>query len=44
MAEVVCDMPPAFLNSTSELLPYARVMVTWFHIVQTFTKALDDMC
>ncbi|WP_024952753.1 ISL3 family transposase [Cobetia crustatorum] len=43
VVEVVCDMSPAFLNGTAEHLPDARVTVDWFHIVQTFTKALDEV-
>jgi transposase len=41
--EVVCDMSPAFLQGVSETLPNAEVTVDWFHIVQTFTRALDDV-
>ena len=36
-------MSPAFLNGTAEHPPDARVTVDWFHIVQTFTKALDEV-
>jgi transposase len=41
--EVVCDMSPAFLSGIKEQLPNAEVTVDWFHIVQTFTRALDDV-
>jgi len=41
--EVVCDMSPAFLSGIAEQLPNAEVTVDWFHIVQTFTRALDEV-
>ena len=41
IVEVVCDMSPAFLSGIAKHLPSAEVTVDWFHIVQTFTKALD---
>lgn len=41
--EVVCDMSPAFLSGIGEQLPNAEVTVDWFHIVQTFTRALDEV-
>lgn len=41
--EAVCDMSPAFLSGVAEELPNAQVTVDWFHIVQTFTKALDEV-
>jgi len=41
--EAVCDMSPAFLCGVEETLPNAEVTVDWFHIVQTFTRALDDV-
>lgn len=41
--EVVCDMSPAFLSGVAETLPNAEVTVDWFHIVQTFTRALDEV-
>lgn len=43
VVEVVCDMSQAFLSGVGEHLPKAEVTVDWFHIVQTFTKALDDV-
>jgi transposase len=41
--EVVCDMSPAFLSGIAEQLPNAEVTVDWFHIVQIFTRALDEV-
>ncbi|SHM00381.1 ISL3 family transposase [Vreelandella subglaciescola] len=41
--EVVCDMSPAFLKGVEEHLPKAEVTVDWFHIVQIFTRALDEV-
>jgi transposase len=41
--EVVCDMSSAFLSGIAEELPNAEVTVDWFHIVQTFTQALDEV-
>jgi len=41
--EVVCDMSPAFLSGVSQELPNAEITVDWFHIVQIFTRALDDV-
>lgn len=41
--EVVCDMSPAFLSGVAEQLPEARVTVDWFHIVQTFTRSVDEV-
>lgn len=41
--EGVCDMSPAFLSGIAEPLPNAEVTVEWFHIVQLFTTALDDV-
>jgi transposase len=43
VVEVVCDMSPAFLSGVTEHLPKAEVTVDWFHIVQTFTKRLDEV-
>jgi len=39
--EVVCDMSSAFLSGVAETFPKAQVTVDWFHIVQTFTGAVD---
>jgi transposase len=41
--EVVCDMSPAFLQGVSEQLPNATITVDWFHIVQVFTRSVDDV-
>ena len=41
--EAVCDMSPAFLGGLAETLPHAQVTVDWFHIVQTFTRAVDEV-
>ena len=41
--EVVCDMSGAFLSAVAKHLPNAQITVDWFHIVQTFTRALDDV-
>ena len=41
--EAVCDMSPAFLSGVKEALPHAEITVDWFHIVQTFTRALDEV-
>ncbi len=43
IVEVVCDMSPAFLSAVNETFPTASVTVDWFHVVQLFTKALDDV-
>lgn len=41
--EVVCDMSGAFLSAVPKQLPNAQITVDWFHIVQTFTRALDEV-
>src|SRR3546814_808448 len=43
IAEVVCDMSPAFLAAIGETFPDASVTVDWFHVVQLFTRALDEV-
>lgn len=43
IAEVVCDMSPAFLAAVGETFPDAAVTVDWFHVVQLFTRALDEV-
>ena len=43
IAEMVCDMSPAFLAAIGESFPKANVTVDWFHVVQLFTKAVDDV-
>jgi transposase len=41
--EVVCDISPAFLSGIDKTWPNAEVTVDWFHIVQTFTRRLDEL-
>ena len=41
--EMVCDMSPAFLSAIGENFPKANVTVDWFHVVQLFTKAVDEV-
>ena len=41
--EVVCDMSGAFLSAVPKHLPNAQITVDWFHVVQIFTKALDEV-
>ena len=43
IVEVVCDMSPAFLAAVGESFKNAEVTVDWFHVVQLFTKAVDDV-
>jgi len=43
IAEVVCDMSPAFLAAIGETFPDASVTVDWFHVVQLFTRALNEV-
>ncbi len=43
IVEVVCDMSPAFLSGIAKELPNASVTVDWFHIVQTFTRSVDEV-
>ena len=43
VAEVVCDMSPAFLAALAENFSNAAVTVDWFHVVQLFTTAVDQM-
>ena len=43
VVEVVCDMSPAFLAAIGETFESADVTVDWFHVVQLFTKAVDDV-
>lgn len=42
IAEVVCDMSPAFLSGIEDHFPHSHVTIDWFHIVQQFVKAVDD--
>ena len=41
--QVVCDMSPAFISAVGKELPSARVTVDWFHVVQLFTSAVDEV-
>ena len=43
IVEVVCDMSGAFLAAVGETFENAAVTVDWFHVVQMFTKAVDDV-
>jgi transposase len=43
IAEVVCDMSPAFLAAIGQSFPSANVTVDWFHVVQLFTTAVDQV-
>ncbi len=43
IAQVVCDMSPAFLGSVDKEFPSAAVTVDWFHIVKHFTDAVDSV-
>ena len=41
--EVVCDMSGAFLSAVPKHLPNAQITVDWFHIVKTFSEALNEV-
>jgi transposase len=43
IAEVVCDMSAAFIAGVGKTFPNAAITVDWFHVVQLFTKALDQV-
>ena len=43
VAEVVCDMSAAFLAAAGAAFPNAAITVDWFHVVQLFTKAVDQV-
>jgi transposase len=43
IVEVVCDMSGAFLAAVDATFENAAVTVDWFHVVQMFTKAVDDV-
>ena len=43
IAEMVCNMSPAFLAAIADSLPSANVTVDWFHVVQLFTTAADEV-
>ena len=41
--EVVCDMSPAFIAGVCDEFPIAALTVDWFHVVQLFTKGMDEV-
>ena len=41
--EVVCDMSPAFIAAVGEKFPMSEVTVDWFHVVQLFTRGVDEV-
>jgi transposase len=43
IVKVVCAVSQAFLSGVAEHLPSAGVTIDWFHIMQTFTKATDEV-
>jgi transposase len=43
VAEVVCDMSAAFLAAAGENFPRAATTVDWFHVVQIFTSAVEQV-
>ena len=43
IAEVVCDMSGAFVAAVGETFENAAATVDWFHVVQLFTKAVDEV-
>ncbi|CAO0822841.1 hypothetical protein DFAR_3340001 [Desulfarculales bacterium] len=43
IAEVDCEMPPAFLAAIGESFPSDNVIVDWFHVVQLFTTAVEEV-
>jgi transposase len=43
VAEVVCDMSPAFLAALAENFANAAITVDWFHVVQLFTTTVDQV-
>ena len=43
VVEGVCDMSKAFLRGVDEELPNAEVTIDWFHVVQIFNKAVDQV-
>ena len=43
IAEVVCDMSRSFLSGVQENFVNATTTVDWFHVVQLFTRAVDDV-
>lgn len=43
IARVVCDMSRAFMSGSEEYFENAVVVVDWFHVVQLFNKAVDQV-
>jgi len=43
IAGVVCDMSRSFLSGVQENFVNAATTVDWFHVVQLFTRAVDDV-
>jgi transposase len=43
IVEVVCDMSAAFIAAVGKSFPDAAITVDWFHVVQLFTKAVDEV-
>jgi len=43
VVEVVADMSSAFIASVKTHFPDSEVTVDWFHVVQLFSKALDEV-
>ncbi|CAM2058009.1 hypothetical protein DSUL_240005 [Desulfovibrionales bacterium] len=43
IAEVVCNMSPAFMAKIGESFPSASVTVDWFYVVQFFTTAVNEV-
>jgi transposase len=43
VAEVVCDMSPAFISAVSDHFQNAAITVDWFHVVSLFTSALEQV-
>jgi len=43
MHPVVCDMSRSFLSGVQENFVNASTTVDWFHVVQLFTRAVDDV-
>jgi transposase len=41
--EVVCDMSKAFVAGIKQTFSKARLTVDWFHVVQSFTSALNKV-
>lgn len=43
IVEVVCDMSGAYIAAIGETFENANITVDWFHVVQLFTKAVDQV-